>query len=323
MVTLGVNTGAGQDPEPSADDYRALSILTARLLGCDALRLKPNETQFCLMLSGDSFAAGRAWGPIGISFPVRGKAQTGKWCLWLSNWKTTEIWEMLEKWRRAVWLSVDVAEGCFRLAPERLPGWADALRLWQDGCKQSQLRLATENDLHKELSRLSQARAFLAAENAEFPHTSRNPHDQRAGAVRAENAEIPRTSPGGGVGGANVSETFNRLPRQRINVPNVNVGAPRECGIIAFSLQERVRKFVGEIDWQNPNFWNSGRGYQQRIFEFEAYILAGALDFVETGLRAGEIVVHKTKGALLWDEFQRARRGATKSASGDSNNKPK
>lgn len=271
------------------EELRELFILCGRLLSFDAVRLKPRERQFALLLAGDSLALGRDWGRVGVSAPVKGRRQSGGWCVRLSDWRPSEIWEMMCAWRRAGWIAVDQAEGRFRLALDQLPGWADARRLLEvESRGQDVLPLTTPPDLHKEVARFSQA----AAKVAKFPQ---------------------HTSLGTPVPVPNV-QTFNHLTSQRINVQRLNVGAG--CENLASSgdrrgLAERVRSFVGETDWAAKEFWNRGLGWRGRIFVEEAGALESALNYCETSLATGETRLKKTRGAFLWDEFQRQRRVRT------------
>jgi len=270
-------------------EFRGLFVFTAQVLSCDALRLKPRERQFALLLAGDSLGEGREQGRIGVSRPVRGVAQGGHWCARLSDWRPSEIWEMCCAWRRAGWIAVDEAEGCFRLAPDRLPGWADARRVLEAESRgQDVLPLTTPPDLHKEIAKFSQAQA----KNAKISQTS------------AEVAKISQPSPGTLV--PNV-KTFNRSDVQRINVERSNVGLECDPAERGSSLADRTRRFVGEADWAAAEFWNQGRGWRSRIFLEEAAALSAALDYCESALASGEIRLRKTRGAFLWDEFQRCR----------------
>lgn len=270
----------------SPSELRALFLMVCRALSCDALRMKPREKQFCLLLALESLCQGSDSGEIGVSHPVRGVAQTGYWCGRLSDWRPSEIWEMLQNWRRAGWVAVDEAEGRFRLAPDRLPGWADVNRLLAT-YRQQPADLATDEDLHKTVARFSQVNA-----------------------IKSQPAPVAEISqPRGAV--PNVLETFNRFTSERINVPNVerpmaSIGEG-DCENFAIQLMGLVRKFVGEADWTNDKFWNAGKGWRRRLFTEEGETLKAAIDYCEHGLATGETRLKKTKGALLWNEFQRRR----------------
>ena len=106
---------------------------------------------------------------------------------------------------------------------------------------------------------------------------------------------VPHTQP-------DAIETFKRLNVKTSNVLNVNV---LESDVE--TIKRRIRAFVGDEDWLSRRFWNSGLGWQARLFTEEFVTLESALNFVETGLRSGELRIRKTRGATLWDEFQRQR----------------
>lgn len=276
--------------ELSAAELRELFVIVCRALTCDVLRLKPREKQFVLLLASESFCEGSDSGLIGVSCPVRGVAQPGKWCARLSDWRPSEIWEMLQIWRRAGWIAVDEAEGRFRLSPDRLPGWADVVRLLEIQSQQpAALPLVTDADLNKLVARISQANAIKSQSTV---------------------ARISQPS-GGAVSTVTNVETFKRFTSKRSNVPNVERSeAGRGCENFAIQLQDRVRAFVGETDWNSDKFWNAGMGWRRRLFVEESDQLKAALDFCETGLATGETRLKKTKGALLWNEFQRRRQAA-------------
>lgn len=91
----------------------------------------------------------------------------------------------------------------------------------------------------------------------------------------------------------NVSETFNRSDVSTIK---------------RSTLEGRVRAFVGDDDWFDKNFWNGAQGWRARLFTEEGMELEQALNYVEAGLKSGEVRLRKTRGAMLWNEFQRRRR---------------
>lgn len=272
------------------DEFRELLILVCRVLPCDTLRLKPREKQFVLLLALESFGEGSDSGPVGVSCPVQGVKQTGRWCALLSDWRPSEIYEMLSIWRRAGWVAVDETEGKFRLAPDRLPGWADSIRLLTAQAVQpGVLPFATDEDINKGVAKISQL-------NARLP--------------QSPVAKISQSPPLGGPGGLGPKgpnetdpETFKRLTSERLNVER----SEPDCEIFAIRLMQRVRGFVGERDWTSEHFWNSGKGWRRDLFIDEGKLLESALNFCEAGLKTGETHLRKTRGAMLWNEFQRRR----------------
>jgi hypothetical protein len=204
-----------------------------------------------------------------------GAIDMGAWRLRLSTWRSNELKNMIADWKRSGWLALDATEKTFRLAPDRFPGWVDVQTIAGSEQRNGTLGLLTEDDLPKTLAKFSQ-------EAAKF--------SQR------------------GVGG--ISETFNRSDVKRSNVERFNVGS---CENFATSdevsnLKDLVRKFVGDADWSDKRLWNSGLGYRHTIFMEESTRLRNALNYCEAGLKSGECRIKKTRGAMLWNEFQRLRR---------------
>lgn len=197
---------------------------------------------------------------------------------------------------------------------------------------------AVADQVQPELSALArdpgllEAWAEVSLENAAVPNVGTDPprshignEPQKARSHIGNNENPPRlarpaglvptlgTAPVFGTPVPNVPETFKRFATKRLNVknsttrgPGGTTGPPLGSEASAFGLMERVRRFVGQEDWQGP--WNSGRGWQGRLFYGESLPLSNALHFCESGLQTGEIILKKTRGALLWNEFQRLRR---------------
>lgn len=298
-------------------ELRELFVIECGVLTCGALRLKPRQKQFALLLAMDSHRLGSASGEVGVSRPVRGVAQSGSWCARLRpDWRPSEIWDMLVDWRRSGWLALDGGEGRFLLAPDQLPGWADAVRVLGAEC-QFFLELETGEDVPKLLAKFSQARAKYAAEISQpFSEVAR--FSQPLGTPGEPGVPVQR------------SETFKRFTSKRLNVQTVSPEVPvvlqevakfsqprpapqrterGECENFATSLHDRVRRFVGAADWQSERWWNGGRGYRAQFFRgAEAVLLREVLEYCEAGLASGEVVVKKSKGAYLWWEFQERRR---------------
>lgn len=287
----------------SAEQFRALFVTVARALSFDALRLKPREKQLALLLALESFGEGSAGGAVDLK----------AWRERLRTWRSNELKDMLANWRRAGWVAVDVVESNFYLAPDRFPGWADVQVIQKSEERVRFLALQTEEDLHKTLARCSAARA-IEAEVTKFSQV-------------AADAKISQL---GGKGG-NVSETFNRLTSERINVKRCPEPGPAKCENFAGgtpaetrnpkpetsnaeALKNRVRAFVGEGDWTHPSYWNCGLGYQGRIFVEEYSLLEGALSYCLAALteKHSAIRITKNKGAMLWNQFQRMRQEALK-----------
>ncbi len=134
-------------------------------------------------------------------------------------------------------------------------------------------------------------------------------------------------SPGGS--GVPNEETFNRFGTKRLNVPDPGVpvvlqeagrippsptptpGSFEDAEKFAQRLRERVRRFVGESDWMNERWWNQGRGYRAQFFRGpDAVLLDHVVGYCARWVEKGEVMVKRTRGALLWWEFSEARRKA-------------
>src|SRR5688572_17217324 len=93
-------------------------------------------------------------------------SKSGRWDLeWIfqrigPSWRPNEMESMLADWRRAGWIAVDVAAGEFRLAPDRLPGWADCF----PGAEPAEgLPLSAGEHIGNMVAEISQARAARSA----------------------------------------------------------------------------------------------------------------------------------------------------------------
>lgn len=296
-------TASPEGVQPSEDlspqQLRELFCAFCRALTFDALRLRPREKQFALLLAVESFGYGRESGAVDVR----------AWRNRLVQWRSNEVRDMLDSWRRAGWLMLDEV-GEFRLAPDRLPGWADVVAL---RAAEGNLPLRSEDDLNKMIARVSQSAA--APGSCARPECDGVAKISQTPARSCENFAnsgglVAKISHLGGKGG-NVSETFNRSDVKRLNVQRSD--AREACENFAnpvLALRERVRKFVGETDWANENFWNHGTGWRAQVFLDESRELERALNYCEAGLsdtKSG-ITIKTTKGAMLWDQFQRERR---------------
>jgi hypothetical protein len=271
---------------------------TCAALACGALRLKPRERQLALLLAVESFGRGRGEGVWNVEW---------FWDRLKPEWRLNELRAMLAAWRRAGWIAVDAAAGEFRLAPDRLPGWAECF-LGSDAS--IPLPMGDGQQLGPLMAELSQERAAGAKishclTTAKFsqcanPLQTQGKTSERAPAAKFSQLRDVTTFP----------ETFNRSDvTTNKRLERLTLGANCEnFAPDAAALAERVRQFVGEADWANPKFWNSGAGYRGTIFREEGAELARALDYVQAGLRSGEASIRKTRGAMLWDQFQRERR---------------
>jgi hypothetical protein len=80
------------------------------------------------------------------------------------------------------------------------------------------------------------------------------------------------------------------------------------------SLRERVRAFVGEEDhaayWARDNArqWVAGDLFRTAdlFLEPRAKVLEASLNWCAAGVHTGEVKVKTSRGAMLWNEFQRA-----------------
>jgi hypothetical protein len=286
--------------ELSAEDFRFLFVVICRAMAFDALRMKPREKQLALLLASESFGEGSAWGAIDIK----------AWRLRMPVWRSNELKAMFENWRRAGWLAVDVTEKTFRLAPDQFPGWANVQAIQRSEERQAPLSLMTEDDLHKTFAKISQIAARDAAKISQRVTKISQPGEPTEGNVR----------------------TFIRSDVERINVSNVGAitkishgepPRPEEPGrspgpgrawrpddSAVRALKGRVRDFVGESDWTAKEFWNLGMGWRHTLFAEEYEAMEGALAYCQAALkdRDSGITVKRTKGAMLWNEFQRLRK---------------
>lgn len=260
-----------------AAEYRGLFVAVARALAFDALRMKPREKQLALLLASESFGEGSAFGAVDME----------AWRLRLATWRSNELKDMLRDWRRAGWISVDVTEQTFRLAPDQFPGWASVQAIQRSEERVVPLRLHTEDDLHKTFAKISQVSAVRDAKISQ---------------------NVTKFSHGGEPMEGNV-QTFNRLTSERLNVERSRAREAVTAEQIEH-LRAGVRQFVGQSDWANGSYWNHGMGWRARLFIEEYTALSGALNSCRAALadRDSSVTVRKTRGAMLWDEFQRLRR---------------
>ena len=266
-------------------DFAGLFFKCALALACGALRLKPRERQLALLLAVESFGRGRA----GVGLDAR-----KFWERLGGEWRLNELLQMLEAWRRAGWIAADGAAGECRLAPDRLPGWAEC---FLPTPPEAALPLSGGDHLATVLAGLSQARAAGAsAKISQCENFAPRPPLRN---FRSGGPGDPVPVPGPNV--TNVP-TFKRSD---VETPKRSTLA--DCENFAVKLRERVRRFVGEADWDSPQFWNGGLGWRARLFVEEGAALESALNYVSAGLDSGETRLRKTRGALLWDEFQRER----------------
>lgn len=272
------------NPAPSdlaPEELRQLFFMIARALTFDALRLGKRERMLVLILAVESFAEGRDFGTLHLS----------AWEERLFKWRSNELKDLLADFQRWSWITVDVAEGTFRLAPDRLPGWGECFAMQ---LREGALPLLSVNDLNKIFAKVSQEASVRPPLSAvELAKLS-----QRLAEISHRN----------GTNGGNVP-TFNRCDVKRLNVVAAPplMAAPRGTAPHPGSLKERVRNFVGDKDWFAKEFWNGGRGWRHQLFTDESEALEGALNYCEAGLKSGEMRLRKTRGAMLWDEFQRVR----------------
>lgn len=147
-----VRSGAAADGLPSAGDsagYLKLFRVVCRALTFGALRFKPRERQFALLLAVESFGEYRDYGAVELE----------AWALRLPEWRSNELRNMLRTFRVSTWLTLDAAGGIFWLAPDRWPGWlAAAGTEWRHG----NIGLRGDAELHEAIARGSQAAAVSA-----------------------------------------------------------------------------------------------------------------------------------------------------------------
>lgn len=283
MNVSEASTGPALAPQSCRlPEAASLFLNTCTALACGRLRLKPRERQLCLLLAVESFGKGFDHGRLDLNL---------LWERLGPSWRRNELLQILEEWRRAGWIGVDAV--VYRLAPDRLPGWAECFLPPRAGSgSSSELALRVDHCLATVASELSQERACEA--RVEWPPGAEISH---------RNCEIfaPQLR--------NVSETFDRL-----NVSTTKRNVEGNCENSA--LAERVRDFVGQSDWVNPKFWNAGKGWRAQIFSEEAALLEGSLNYLVKGLKAGEIKIRKTRGAALWEQFQRERKEVLRRSSG-------
>lgn len=120
----------------------------------------------------------------------------------------------------------------------------------------------------------------------------------RSPALRAEIAHGARISHGGGegrefAGESCVSEGTNGTKVNGTTFIRSDVGTIKRS---TFTLEERVRDFVGDDDWARhwaraSYLWRDGQRRE---------LLDGSLNFLRAGIRDGSVKVRKSKGAALW-----------------------
>lgn len=265
-----------ENKSPDADDLAAnchqLFLRISFALSCGRLRLKPRERQLCGVLSFWSFGLGQSQGELDLD---------RIWGHLLPEWRRNEVRKVLEQWRRAGWLSVDGA--FYRLAPDCLPGWADCFQEASSGERTPALpKLSSPEHLGNLLAALSQGRA-RAAKISQLDRCENFATEAAYNTFKRSNVLLKKRS------------TFKRLT------------LATDCENFATELKQRVKAFVGEKDWTSVKFWNSGEGWRQSLFTEDGEVLDRALRYVEAGLKSGEILVKKSRGAMLWDQFQRER----------------
>jgi hypothetical protein len=302
-----MSSGGEDDRELSPGDLLVLFVAVARALAFDELRFKPREKQFALLLASESFGEGSACGWIDIE----------AWRLRLPVWRSNELRKMFESWRRAGYVAVDVTENTFRLAPDQFPGWANVQAIQRSERRQHALNLMTEDDLHKIFAKISQQAALNAAKISQVVTKISQPAAP-AGSFAANFSQPGEPTEG------NV-KTFNRSTSERINVKRCGEPPLANCENFATEAVSReraealkgcVREFVGEQDWTSREFWNCGVGWRGRLFLEEYSLMEGALAYCRAALkdRNSEVTIRKTRGAMLWDQFQRLRREAMREA---------
>ena len=102
-----------------------------------------------------------------------------------------------------------------------------------------------------------------------------------------------------------------RLDVQTSNNGNVQTFRKADDGTIkrpsegeVTTLRQRVRAFVGEGDW-NSEYWQRGTGWRASVFIDDYAAMLAAVEYCQAVI--GETVLRKTRGAMLWNEFQRRR----------------
>lgn len=143
--------GHQRGTQGNADLPAALLLAVCHALTWDALRFKPREKQFSLLLSLESFGRGQDFGVVDLP----------AWTECLADWRTNEVKNMLKAFRKNLWLTVEVTEGTYRLLPDRWPGWATAAELQS---RQGRLAIRGAEDLNRALAELCQANAVGAEE---------------------------------------------------------------------------------------------------------------------------------------------------------------
>jgi hypothetical protein len=242
---------------PLTTELVSLFLLIARLLTFDALRLNGRERQFALLLASESFGRGADCGPIGISTPVQRVAQTGEWCRRLHKWRPAEIWLLFETWRRHGWIMVDAAEGVFRLCPDNLPGWADAVHLLGNTKGQKVLPLESEEDLDKAIAKISQLGAIAKFSQLEpgggrggsvdrSNESSKIPNSIRLDrSIEDENAKIPQL---GDSARGYIEEKLclPKLQKLRIEMTGGNNAMSRKFVEMLHTHPELLAEWIGE-----------------------------------------------------------------------------
>jgi hypothetical protein len=293
--------------EPDPINYQSLFLRVCQALRNGRLGLAVGrQRQLYLGLALDSFALGRSWG---IWSETAFLAWLGK------KWRyTNELKPLLDDWRRAGWLAVDVAEAKFRLAPDQLPGWADCFN-HQPSTINQELPLTAGPHLASMTAEISQQLAEIPPQPAEIP-SRRFPRGDISAAPSATPQTLDsRADPPCGDSSAadpNVTfRTFDRKTFKRSNVPERSERNVAPCGDISAArpsdLADQVRSFVGDRDWFHPNYWDAGRVqfHGAGIFTDHLPAVQRAFSYLSAGVTSGEIKIRTTPGRALWDQVKR------------------
>lgn len=156
--------------------------------------------------------------------------------------------------------------------------------------------------------------------NSELPVVCREAF-VKAVAEKADAPDVPKIAEVSGFSGKEFREIGNAASsptraRERLYVPTSRnetfarhddgtVKRPDESEVAR--LRQRVRAFVGEGDWADERYWNQGTGWRRNLFIDDYAEMLATVSYCEAVI--GETRLRKTRGAMLWNEFQRRRHG--------------
>lgn len=143
------------NPTPSdlsPEELRILFFMVVRALTFESvMSLTPRQKLLIMLLAAESFGEGSPSGRLHLK----------AWRRRLEPpWRSNELNDLLQEFKCSAWMTVDTAEGTYWLAPDRLPGWEQAMAQY---LREGTIPLSTPDDLNKVFAKISQAAGLRAA----------------------------------------------------------------------------------------------------------------------------------------------------------------